>query len=153
MNYPIQYIVSPALEAFSNSRRIYLTTGLRARLSGAQLMAVISHETGHIEREHWIEKAGLDLLAIIIGLALWWPGFDLFIGVRLVLLWAVAIAWYLGRRAVNHWCEYDADAYAVKRGHGDDLAAAICIVTNEHRLATHEHPSVQDRVTRIYEKT
>lgn len=148
--YPVHFIFNPALFAYSRFGKIYVSSGLRRKLSFDQFNAVIAHESGHLARDHFMEKLGTDILGIGLGALVLWS--DVGIAVQLILLWAISIAWYFGRRQVNHWCEFDADQWAVRRGYGNHLASALCIVTTEHNLAAFEHPAVRDRVTRIYEK-
>jgi Zn-dependent protease with chaperone function len=150
VNYPVEYFPDPEPKAFAKGGKIHISSGMVRRITGPELQAVILHETGHMEREHSIDKFGLHLVAVllfvVVALVVVSPS------LKAVLLGAILATWAYAREWLYHWCEFDADAYVVRAGYGKQFAAFLCKTVRDHDQRTFSHPSVIDRVLRIYEK-
>lgn len=155
-------------------RYVFLTDGLLARLSPAEVEAVLRHELGHITRCHML----LRMLVLALPLVMWmavkqaFPGFIHPLGERLAaagwsesmqisLLVPAGLAAYailvVGR--YSRWLEHDADlATCVWPGGQVDRAAAesfaralIKIVgrSRESRWSLWLHPSTLSRIAML----
>jgi Zn-dependent protease with chaperone function len=148
--YAVVYFPDPEPKVFAKGGKIHISSGMVRRITGPELQAVILHETGHMELEHSIDKFGLHLVAVllfvVVALVVVSPS------LKAVLLGAILATWAYAREWLYHWCEFDADAYVVRAGYGKQFAAFLCKTVRDHDQRTFSHPSVMDRILRIYEK-
>jgi Zn-dependent protease with chaperone function len=147
----VEYYLDREPKAFAKDGKVHVSTGLSARLETDELVGIILHETAHIEREHSLRKFLVSLVACLLILSM---GFielaPSWVRVLLILSVLALSYWLLGR--INHWCEFDADAYVVKQGYGRPLAEALCKLSPRPHEESFSHPAIMDRVLRIYEK-
>jgi Zn-dependent protease with chaperone function len=148
--YPVEYFSDPEPKAFAKGGKIHISSGMVRRVTGPELQAVILHETGHMEREHSIDKFACHLVPALACIALLL--IDIPVNLKAACLGAVSVFWVYGAQWTYHWCEFDADAYVVQAGYGRDFARFLCKIVPDHRQRTFSHPSIVDRVLRIYEK-
>jgi Zn-dependent protease with chaperone function len=149
--YAVEYFEDREPIAFAKGGKVHVSSGMIARLDADEIAGVVLHETGHMARAHSLRKFLLNLAAVLVIFSVALIDFaEMWVRVP-VILYAMLL-WYWLNLRLNHWCEFDADAYAVKHGRGRPLARGLCKLTFDHREHDFEHPSVIERVLRIYEK-
>jgi STE24 endopeptidase len=152
-------------------RYVFLTDGLLARLSPAEVEAVLRHELGHITRRHML----LRMLVLALPLALWMAASQAFPGLlgelsrrlafaglgqslQMSLLVPLALAVYavLVVGTYSRWLEHDADLATcvwpggqVDRAAAESFARALIKIVGplrESRWSLWLHPSAWSRV-------
>lgn len=127
------------------AKRVVLFDTLLAKLSGAEIEAVLAHELGHFKHSHitkrMVAMAALSLAAFaLLGWLSTQPAFYLALGVRpnmvapndalaLLLFMLVLPVGSFFFTPLGSWLsrrdEFEADAYACRQTSGADLAAAL----------------------------
>lgn len=129
---------------------VFLSTSLVERLSPREVRAVVAHEAGHVRRGHTLGRVGLPSLYVLAWVTaattLGAPGF------WLGLVGSAPVALLSFR--FSRWTEFDADAYAVDRGHGSSLHRALRALADDGHLldgggVLSRHPALEARLDRI----
>lgn len=138
-------------------KRVVLFDTLLQQLTQEEILAVLSHELGHMQKRHIVKRLGL--MATVALFYCWlvhtligWPGLPAMVGLpeasfyaRVVILFFISgiltfpltpfFAW-LSRRH-----EYEADNFAAElHGNAMDLATALVRMSKENLANLHPHP-------------
>lgn len=124
--YNINCIVEKTAGAWALTDKILYSSSLRRQLSHRELIAVILHETSHINNNDSAKKAVLSLFPTIPILLL-----DSWLGYFLIPIAFEAII----NSPISKYNEYRADSEAKKYGYGEELASALV------KLEEYENPS------------
>ncbi len=162
------------------AKRIVFFDTLISRLDAPEIEAVLAHELGHYERRHVQKRIVLSFAASLVGLWLlgwlsrqaWFyeglgvsPGIGELDAVALVLfLLAMPVFTFLLQplfAAVSRRHEFEADAFAARHAHAQDLAAALVKLYKDnastltpdpvHSAFYDSHPPASQRIGRLGE--
>lgn len=164
---------------FGTSKRVVFFDTLLARLSTAEVKAVLAHELGHYKHGHISKRIGMMLIMSFLGFALlgWLhtaPWFYQGLGVEpdlntshdalaLILFTLTAPVFGFFMAPLFAWSsrkhEFEADAYAIAQTNGADLSSAL-LKLHEDNASTltpdpvyakfyYSHPPAPERLARL----
>ncbi|KAG2434349.1 hypothetical protein HYH02_012365 [Chlamydomonas schloesseri] len=161
---------------FFNNKRIVLYDTLIAQCSEEQVVAVLAHELGHWKLRHTPLLFGVNQVVLLSQFCLFTlvrnssalpasfgfptppPAFVALILFQFIVSPLDEVIHYLSN-VVSRTFEFQADAFAVKTGHGADLRAALLRMEEENKGAMHvdawysayhySHPPLVDRLAAI----
>lgn len=153
------------------TKKVLLTPALLGGLSSQQIQAIIAHEVGHYHHKHLWTRFVMIILVFMSYLAMVYIVFDtpfisllalessfiLFITVLCIFMYLIENAVEVIFYQIAHKQEYQADAYAAKKGFSEPLARALEIIDYQGAFEVHplyqrlklSHPNTGIRIARL----